>query len=249
MAQALSDRDMRREPSVRRERFEKDAFPCLESLWRTALWLTMRCSLAEHLVLTTMTQAYCEWHVPTDRVNDRVSDKTKLFRILTREFFGCGEQRHQMDQSEQYPSENSWLTTEYRRDRKQNRISTITPIQMLMLTAISDVPVKAAIARLRPHSRLMLILLYREWFSYLDIGYITDLPMPSVKNILTRLRRLLPRYILEIAGCFSEATDSPPEVGTHVGEFARNHQRVYPNMPFIFPADSPTVSASESREE
>ena len=76
--------------SVQREKFEADAFPHLEALWRTALWLTMRESSAENLVVKTMTQAYRTW----DDSHDDAGNKALLFRILVRKFSKIGGRKY-----------------------------------------------------------------------------------------------------------------------------------------------------------
>ena len=208
MAQALRRADTKVQHSVRRASFEADMFPHLDTLWTTALWLTMRSSLAEKLVLTTVTRAYPEWHVP----DDRVGDKTRLFRMLTREFFGCGKQRRRWDQLGAL-SENVRSTADFGWRIPPGTVSAIEYSQLPHLSVISDVSVRGAIARLRPQSRLIMLLLFRERFSYSDIAYITDLSRDSVGTILSRLRTVVLRAVCEN------------------------------NVPFILPQDTPAVTA------
>jgi len=68
--------------------------------------------------------------------------------------------------------------------------------ELLSLFANPEVVVKGTIARLRPESRLMMILLFRERFSYAEIAYITDLHLSSVRAILQRLRRAIPHFLV-----------------------------------------------------
>ena len=209
----------------------EDTFPHLDSLRQSALWLTLRGILAEELVMKTMTRSYREWHVS----DDLVGNKVRLFRVLTREFFGFGRQGRQWYDSMPFRSEGSPTNASPDLRSPQTRMSTIEQSQLQTLNGIPCVLVKGAIAHLRPHSRLMLMLLYREQFSYADIGYITDLPMSSVKAALTRLREQLPRYILEFAGHFNGTTDNQPVVGTDTGESDRERQHVTHTLPFISP--------------
>jgi len=245
MAQSsiLRNEDRRTGNSARREIFERDLSVYLEAIWKTALWLTMRRSLAEALVIKTMTRAYHEWQDPIDSVNG----KARLFRILTREFFGFGNRKHSSG-LRLFLSESIKVTAGSQGRSPQNTISTIEHTQLSLLTGISGVSVKGAIARLKPHSRLMLILLYRERFSYSDIAYITDLPMDSVKTILTRLRRLIPGYILENAGCLKETADSQPALGAYGGESDRDRKNVSLKLPSTCPRENPACAAAESWE-
>jgi RNA polymerase sigma-70 factor, ECF subfamily len=214
MAQALRHADITEQHSVRRAKFEADTFPHLDALWTTALWLTRRSSLAENLVLTTITRAYREWHVP----DDRVGDKSRLFRMLTREFFGCGKRRRRWGQSGAL-SENIMTTAGSVWRIPRGPVSAIELLQLPLLNEISDVSVKGAIARLRPRSRLIMLLFFRERFSYSEITYITDLSRDSVRTILSRLRAVVLRAVCEN------------------------------NVPFILPQDTPAGSTFGSRED
>lgn len=192
---------MRTEKSVRRKAFENDTFPHLDALGRTALWLTMHSRLAEDLVLTAMTQAYREWQDS----RESVSSKVRLFRMLAREFFGFGMRQRRYQTSTSFHSENIKTTERPEGRNLQATTAAISRSQLPLLADIPHVAVKGAIARLRPHSRLLLILLYREHYSYADIAYITDIRESSVKAILTRLRRLLPHHLAEHAAPAAEA--------------------------------------------
>jgi len=187
--------------SARRQRFEADTFPHLEALWRTALALTMRLSYAEDLVLRTMTKAYPTWHGSVDTVGS----KTRLFRILAREFSGAGNRRNQPGQ---FLHENGKTGANNGDSGRQYGVPSIDPRELLLVSRISDVSAKGAIARLRPESRLIMLLLMRERFSHADIAYITDLRKDSVKSIFGRLRRLIPRYLIQRADCSVTAADS-----------------------------------------
>lgn len=228
----------------RREQFEESVFPHLEALRKTALWLTMRRSLAEDLVLNTTRRAYRE-----DRGSgEPVSVRVRLFKILTREFFGFGRQRDQWNQFLPFRSEN--IRTTKNPDRQSSPI-TMPAVEHSHLSILSRIPgvlVKGAIARLRPHSRLMLLLLYGERFSYAEIGYITDLPRNSVRAVLTRLRRQLPENILEFAGHFNGTVDTQPVAGTDTGESDRERHTVAPASPFITPRLVHADTAAEDWE-
>ena len=204
---------MKQERSLLRERFENDTFPHLDAVRRTALWLTMRGIAAEKLVLETMMRAYREWHVP----DDRVGDTARLLRMLTREFFGCGKQRRRWNQPGAL-SENVSPTAGSGWRIPPSPVSAIEHSQLPLLSVISDVSVKGAIARLRPRSRLIMLMLFRERFSYSEITYIMDLSRDSVRTILTRLRTVILRAVCEN------------------------------NVPFILPHDTPAGSTFGSRE-
>jgi len=186
--------------SVQRKRFEEDTLPHVEVLWRAALWLTMRWSYAEDLMLRAMTQAYRSWHGPADKFGC----KARLFRVLVREFYDNGNRRHQTGRCLSQPGRNA----EYADDggRPYKGVS-IDRGGLLLLTGMSDSSVRGAIARLRTSSRLITILMMREGFSYADIAYITDIRANSVKSIVGRLHRLIPQYLVQNSGGTAAAVD------------------------------------------
>jgi DNA-directed RNA polymerase specialized sigma24 family protein len=184
--------------SVRRQTFETDTFLHLDALYRTAVCLTMRRSLADDLVLSTMRRAYRSWHKPADAV----SDKARLFRILARSFFEANPQIHKPGR---YLSESLGSAALMEEGNGHHNKASIGHQQLPLLMMAPDVSVMGTIARLRPHSRLMMILLFREQFSYADIAYVTDLDENVVRSILTRLRRLVPLYLAKHAEPAAEA--------------------------------------------
>jgi RNA polymerase sigma-70 factor (ECF subfamily) len=176
--------------SVRRVRFEREAFPHVEALWRTAMWLTMRGNSAENLIVKTMSQAYRTW----DDSTDTVGSAARLFRVLTREFFRMGKRRHR---SGRFLDENEKMASDSGSGGRQPASATIDDGELLLLTGIPDIWIRGTVARLQPRSRLIILLLLREGFSYPDIAYITDLPKDSIGSILGRLRRLIPRVLVQ----------------------------------------------------
>lgn len=192
--------------STQRRRFEEDTLPHLEALWSTAQWLTMRRSVAEGLVSRTMTQAYRSWHSSVDPVGS----KARLFRIMANEFAGNGNQRHQPGR---FLPEHCKTATDSDHGGRRYPTASIDRQELSPLTGIPDVFVKSTITRLRAQSRLIVILLFRERFSYADIAYITDLRSASVRSILGRLRRLIPRYLVSHANSCMAAVDCIPTFG------------------------------------
>jgi len=186
---------MSRAETAQRTKFKNDICAHLEALYQTSLWLTMRGSLAKDLTMRTMTSAYREWH--TAKV--LVSNKTYLFRILAREFFAPGEQRHTEYQTGKFLSENNGHIPDPNSGSLRHAVPEIESMRQLLKNEASAASVKGAIARFRPNARLVLILLYRENFTYDEIAYITDLSKTTVRKILSRLRKLIPGYILENA--------------------------------------------------
>lgn len=187
--------------SGQRERFEEDTFAHLEALWRTALRLTVRTSLAEDLVLKTIAEAYRTWHVS----GDTVGSKARLFRILAREFSNNGYRSHQPDRFLPENCSSAGNTD----DRGRHSLgASFSHQELVVLSSVPEASVIGAIAHLRPQSRLVLILLMCEQFSYADIAYVADLRENAVRSILSRLRRLIPRYLVRNANPIVTAVDN-----------------------------------------
>jgi len=191
--------------SAQREKFEREAFPHLEALWRTALGLTLRDKSAENLVVKTMVRAYRTW----DKSTDTVGSAARLFRFLTREFSRIGQRKHRPGR---FLHENNRTVEDSGNGGRQPISASIDQSEVLLLTGIPDISVRGTVARLRPQSRLMTLLLMREGFSYAEIAYITDPPKDPVKSTLTRLRKLIPRYLVQQAHPSAAATDNPATV-------------------------------------
>ena len=174
--------------SARRARFESDALPHLELLWGAALWLTMRLSHAEDLVIDAMTQAYHSW----EDSDQAVGSEVRLLRFLIRAFFATGGRPHRPGRFLPEPH----LTAENACDSAQPYPPPLTRRQQVLLTEMSSVSVRQVIAHLRVESRLIMVLLSHKRFSYADIAYITDLSENSVRVILGRLRKTIPQCLM-----------------------------------------------------
>ncbi|MCB2229851.1 hypothetical protein KQH82_03980 [bacterium] len=181
--------------SGRRKQFEKDAFPHFEALWKSALWLTMRSSSAEELLAESLTKAYLTWH----DCDSELDSKARLFRVMAREFAPVGtRQRLAVEFLPEFG------TAENNDDNSEFLSVSAARLRSLQDVTIPNMRIKGAIARLRPMSRLVIILLVREEFSYAEIAYITDLRRASVKAIVGRLHRYLPRYLARYADAPAE---------------------------------------------
>jgi len=220
---------MGRTKSPQRETFEKDTFPHLEALQRTAQWLTMRRSHAEELVLKTMTQAYRSWHGSINTAGG----KARLFRILVGEFYDNGNRRHQTGRSLQ---ERREVAGGSGKEGRQYPNASVDRWELLPVTRISGVFVKGAIARLEPQSRLIMILLFHEHFSHAEIAHITGLRKDSVKLILARFRRKIPLDLAQHAGSFLAEGDSRAKIRLCTGSSAMEKKLgpcVQPDSPAV----------------
>ncbi len=185
---------------IRVDEFKAQALPHIGTLWSTALWLTMRRSGAEDLAAKTMLLAYGTWH----DVADRSSSKARLLRIMFTKFLDAVPG---VNRPEQYvheyglPGEPAAIY-----DTGATRTS-IDSSEVKLLADIPDMYVRAAIARLRPVPRLIVLLHFGERLSYDDIAYITGLPRASVKSTLNKARRLIPGYLVRNGGRLAHAVE------------------------------------------
>jgi DNA-directed RNA polymerase specialized sigma24 family protein len=197
-----------------RKAFDEESLPHLEALWRIARCLTLRDSLAEEILTNTMIRAYSEWPYSIDKI----SNKIRLFRILTREIFGFGTERQKLYHPGQFLSENIRITADSDSGNLRNTLSAIDQLQMKRPNGFSEESVWGIIANLRPQSRIILLLLYIGEFSYADIAFIMDLSRNSVRMILARVRKLIPEHMLEHVECLDKIAKSLPAFIWHSTE-------------------------------
>lgn len=191
--------------SIHRKQFVDKTFPHLAALLSSAQWLTMRSSLAEKLVSDTMAHAYGDW----DQTEDSISIKARLFRSLYQEF----------SDSSLRSTRAPWLVPKqnYRVDPEDNVVlqsmdGDLRSQELTLLRALPTATVRDAVSRLSARSRFIMLLLFREQFSYAEIGYITGLRLDSIRAILSRLRRLVPHYLVHRHDGRAPAPNFQPEV-------------------------------------
>lgn len=194
--------------SSERRHFEEETMPYLAVLLSSAQWLTMRSSHAEKLVFGTMAHAYRNWNL----IEEPVSVKARLFRALFKTFSDSDLRSHKAP----------WLTPKRRRhDDPEDSIALrsmdhdLQRPELALLQTLPTGAVRDAVSRLSARSRFIMLLLFREQFSYAEIGYITGLRLDSLKTILSQLRKLVPRYLI---GQRAQATAAPvvlPERQSH----------------------------------
>ncbi len=186
--------------SMHRTQFVEETFPHLAALLGSAQWLTMRNSSAEKLVSDTIARAYRDWNLS----EDLISIKARLFRSLFVEF----------SDSRLRTTRAPWLVPKrIRRVNPEDNVvlqsmdSDLQSQELTLLQALPTATVRDAVSRLSARSRFIMLLLFRERFSYAEIAYITGLTMDSVKSNLGRLRQLLPAYLLRQADSGSIAAN------------------------------------------
>lgn len=186
--------------SIGVSKFKEEAFPYISALWNTALWLTKRRSDAENLTAKTMLLAYDSWH----DVADHSGPKARLFRTMFSEFLNSLPGAYR---PKKYLREHRGPAEPAAGGNREDKYTSINSSEMGLLTDIPDMYVRAAIARLRPVPRLIMVLHFGERFSCDDIAHITGLPTVSVRSILHKARRFIPGYLVRNGGRPADAGD------------------------------------------
>lgn len=170
----------------RRQEFEREALPHLDTVYRVALRLSGDSSQAEDLVQDTMLKAFRAWHQFRKGSNARAW----LLTILRHTFIN-----------------------EYRRSKKRGTTVDIGEVEAFTIfkdhhdedpeaeffNQIVDDEILKAIDSLQEEFRETLILSDLEGLSYAEIGEITEVPIGTVKSRLFRARQALQRVLRDYA--------------------------------------------------
>lgn len=227
--------------SAQRSAFEKEAMPHLGVLWRTAVWLTMRSGIAEDLVLKTTSRAYCSWPDSVGTVGCRVW----LLRIMAEEFFGALDRK---DQSGWFLSESHKALVDTTDGDHSYTDASIDPRGLQVLSGMSGESVKGAIARLDPQSRFIILLLMREQLSWGEIAYVTDLPRETVRSIVSRFQRLLPRYLVRRKGRLASSSGSYNATRRHRARFDQTREFKQHHLSSVMTQEFCTNTGADSWE-
>jgi RNA polymerase sigma-70 factor (ECF subfamily) len=156
-------------------RFEREALPLLDALYRGALTLTGDRLEAEHLLEETMMNAYRQFGSLSESTNLRAS----LYRLLT-------NANWRLAMAREHPS--TWLGF----------------AEMEALEALPTAVVTKALQALRQDARMVVYYADVEGFSYVEIANITNRSVNAVVSLLYRGRHQLRHVLLacsEQAAC------------------------------------------------
>lgn len=169
----------------RRDTFERDALPHLDTVYRVALRLAGDAARADDLVQETMLKAFRAWHTFTPGTNARAW----LLTILRNQFIN-----------------------EFRRDRLRGPtvdVMAIEPHTIFRETEgdpaarffahLVDDEVLAAIDALPEEFREAVVLSDLEGLSYAEIAEVTGVPVGTVKSRLHRGRQALQQRLYAYA--------------------------------------------------
>lgn len=167
-------------------RFEAEALPHLDAVYRFALSLTGDATRAEDLTQESMLKAFRAWHQYQPGTNVRAW----LFTITRNTFINqYRREQHEAKHVDLDAIEGHSVFREVQDADPEARF----------FEQIVDDEVIAAINRLPPEFREVLVLSDVEELSYADIAQLTGVPIGTVKSRLFRARQALQRELYEYA--------------------------------------------------
>ncbi len=173
-----------------RKRFESEALPAMDALYRAALRLTKNAGDAEDLVQETYIKAYRFW----DKFEPGSNCRAWLFRILTNVFINEYRARSRSPVT----TSTDELDDRFLYGRMTGLDSSGDPERKMLSSILLD-DVNQAIESLPDDFRLVVILSFLERFSYREIADITGLHLGTVKSRLHRGRRLCQKRLVKYA--------------------------------------------------
>lgn len=170
--------------TAERKRFEAEALPAINALYRTALRLTKNAADAEDLVQETYVKAYRFWNKYEPGSNCRAW----LFRIMTNVFINEYRSRSRSPVS---------TSSDELDDRflYGSGVGALDDPEQQMFSKAFNEDVVRAIESLPSDFRLVVVLSFIERFSYKEIAAITGLHLGTVKSRLHRGRRIMQKRL------------------------------------------------------
>jgi len=169
-------------------RFEREALPLLDPLYRGALWLTGDRSEAEDLVQETMMNAYRQF----GSLPESTKLRTSLYRALTNAYSSSCRTRHR--QLAECPT---YTPTDRQPPAAAARSSTgLSVAQAEALEALSAAVITKSLHALERDTRTVVYYADVEGFSYREIGDITNRSVSAVISLLYRGRHQLRHVML-----------------------------------------------------
>ena len=174
----------------KRKRFEAEALPHMDALYRTALRMTKNEGDADDLVQEAFFKAYRFW----DKFEAGSNCRAWLFKIMTNIFINNYRAKSWTPQTVDLDDVDD--------DFLFGQLSALGPSdnpEQLFFNKVFDDDVKEAIEELPDDFRLVIVLSFLEGFSYQEIADIVDLNIGTVKSRLHRGRKLLQKSLWQYA--------------------------------------------------
>ena len=200
-------------------RFEREALPLLDALYRGALALTGDRLEAEDLLEETMMNAHRQFGSFSESTNLRAS----LYRLLTNVYIGSLRGQHRRLTEGLNDTTNAKLATA--REHPSTRLSSA---KVEAIEALPAAVITKALQALRLDIRMVVYYADVEGFSYAEIAQITNRSVSAVSSLLCRGRHQL-RHVLFAACREREACQFPEEASNNTARVRRpKPQRVKP---------------------
>ena len=178
-------------PEGRREKFEKLAFPYMDSLFNTALRLTRNRLDAEDLVQEVYLRAYRF----LDKFEEGTNFQAWIFKILTNTFIN----RYRKKSREPHQVEFDKVEFQYSDGSKERDEKYETHYDESLYDELFDDEINSALAKLSYDFRAVVILCDIEGFAYKEIASILSIPIGTVMSRLSRARQQLQKQLGEYA--------------------------------------------------
>lgn len=173
------------------ERFERDALPLLDTLYRAARRYTGNTADAEDLVQETMMKAYAAFH----RFEDGTNIRAWLLRILTNTWIKS-YRKAQCRPAEVLADD----ITDAQLSAHAGHSSTGLPsAELAALASLGDDEVRQALEQLSDDQRLVVYYADVEELRYKEIALILGVPVGTVMSRLHRGRRTLRHLLVDVA--------------------------------------------------
>ena len=173
------------------ERFERDALPQLDQLYRAARRYAHSTADAEDLVQETMMKAYSAFH----RFEDGTNIRAWLLRILTNTWIKSYHKRQ--SRPDEVLSED--ITDAQLAAQARHASAGLQSAELIALESLGDDEVLHALGQLREDQRLAVYYADVEGLRYKDIALILGIPEGTVMSRLHRGRRALRRLLVDVA--------------------------------------------------
>src|SRR5262249_5527370 len=170
-------------PTQRTVRFERDALPHLEQLYRAALRMTRNTPDAEDLIQETFTRALASFTQFEPGTNLRAW----LYRILTNTFITTYRKRQREPRQVLTNEIQDWQLAR----AAYQPSSGLKPAETEVLEHLPDSRVKRALHELPEDFRTVVFLADIEGYAYQEIAGIMGTPIGTVPSRLHRARRQL----------------------------------------------------------
>lgn len=173
------------------QRFERDALPMLDQLYRAARRYTGNAADAEDLVQETMAKAYSAFH----RFEDGTNIRAWLLRILTNTWINS----YRKTQCRPGEVLSDGITDAQLAAQAGHSSAGLQSAELAALESLGDDEVRQALAQLREDQRLVVYYADVEELRYKDIALILDIPEGTVMSRLHRGRRALRHLLVDVA--------------------------------------------------